>query len=102
MKFILIPGQRNDITQAEALVEDIVNTMLLADKGYDSNALIEQLETQICIAVIPPKKNRNHQKDYDEHVYKERHLIECSLEKSNILDEFFRDLTKPSMFLFDF
>jgi transposase len=77
LKFILTSGQRHDITQADSLVRDLENTMLLADKGYDSNALVEQLEGQKCIAVIPPKKNRKHQRDYDKHVYKERHLIEC-------------------------
>lgn len=77
LKFILTPGQRHDITQADSLVQDLENTMLLADKGYDSNALVEQLERQKCVAIIPPKKNRKHKRDYDEHVYKERHLIEC-------------------------
>jgi transposase len=77
LKFILTPGQRNDITQANSLVQDLENTMLLADKGYDSNALIEQLEKQKCIPVIPSKKNRKQQRDYDWHSYKERHLIEC-------------------------
>jgi transposase len=77
LKFILTPGQRNDITQANSLVQDLENTMLLADKGYDSNALIEQLEKQKCIPVIPSKKNRKQQRDYDRHAYKERHLIEC-------------------------
>jgi transposase len=77
LKFILTSGQRHDITEADSLVQDLENTMLLADKGYDSNALVEQLEGQQCIPVIPPKKNRKHKRDYDNHVYKERHLIEC-------------------------
>ena len=35
------------------------------------------LEEHRCITVIPPKKNRKTQREYDLHVYKERHLIEC-------------------------
>lgn len=77
LRFILTPGQRHDITQANSLVQDVENTMLLADKGYDSNALVQKLEEQKTIAVIPSKKNRKQQRDYDKHVYKERHLIEC-------------------------
>jgi len=77
LKFILTPGQKHDITQAYSLVQNLENTMLLADKGYDSNALVKQLEGQKCIAVIPPKKNRKHKRDYDKYIYKERHLIEC-------------------------
>lgn len=77
LKFIVTAGQRHDITQANSLVKDIKNTMLLADKAYDSNAFIEQLEEQNYIAVIPSKKNRKQQREYDKHIYKERHLIEC-------------------------
>ena len=50
--------------------------MVIADKGYDSNALIQTLADQKCIAVIPPKKNRKIQREYDKRIYKERHLIE--------------------------
>ena len=77
LKFILTAGQRNDITQAEALLENVANTVVIADKGYDSNALIEAIKKQKSVAVIPPKKNRKVQREYDMHLYKERHLIEC-------------------------
>ncbi len=77
LKFILTPGQRHDITQSDYLIKDLKNTILLADKGYDSNSLVEKLEEQKCIAVIPAKKNRKLKRGYDEHLYKERHLIEC-------------------------
>lgn len=77
LKFVLTPGQRHDITQASSLVQGLKNTMLLADKGYDSNLIVKQLKEQKCIVVLPPKKNRKHQRKYDKQVYKERHLIEC-------------------------
>ena len=77
LKFILTPGQRNEITQAEELLQNVRNTMVIADKGYDSNTLILNLEKQKCVTVIPPKKNRKVQREYDKHIYKERHLIEC-------------------------
>ncbi len=77
LKFILTPGQKHDVTQADDLIKDIKNTMVLADKGYDSNALIKTIEENCSISVIPPRKNRKAPREYDEHVYKERHLIEC-------------------------
>jgi transposase len=77
LKFMLTPGQRHDITQADSLTEDISSNTLLADKGYDSNAFVENLEKKDCIPVIPPKRNRKNPRVYDEHLYKERHLIEC-------------------------
>ena len=35
-----------------------------------------QIEGQNCIPVIPPRSNRKTPRDYDEHLYKERHLVE--------------------------
>ncbi len=49
---------------------------LLADRGYESNAIVEQTEKQGMEAVIPPKKNRKIQRPYDKELYKLRHLVE--------------------------
>ena len=49
---------------------------LLADKGYDSDALLAQAKSQGMKPVIPPKKNRTVHRPYDEHLYKLRHLVE--------------------------
>jgi transposase len=49
---------------------------LLADKGYDSNAILERAVLQGMEPVIPPKKNRIEQREYDEELYKLRHLVE--------------------------
>lgn len=77
LKFILTPGQRHDVTQGAALLEGISNTTVIADKGYDANSLLEMIEAQGSTAVIPSKKNRKVQREYDKHLYKERHLVEC-------------------------
>lgn len=42
---------------------------LLADRGYDSNAIVEQAEQQGMEAMIPPRKNRSLQRDYDKDLY---------------------------------
>jgi transposase len=49
---------------------------LLADKGYDSDAIIAQATGQGMKAQIPPRKNRKEQRIYDEELYKLRHLVE--------------------------
>jgi len=49
---------------------------LLADRGYDSNAIIDQAINQGMNVVIPPKKNRKIQREYDKDLYKVRHLVE--------------------------
>lgn len=49
---------------------------LIADKGYDSDAIVEQARRQGMGAVIPPRKNRNNPREYDKHLYRQRHLVE--------------------------
>ena len=49
---------------------------LVADKGYDSQALREWLAERGTKAVIPPRKNRKVQYDYDKAIYRQRNLIE--------------------------
>lgn len=41
-----------------------------------SNLILEQAEIQGMKVVIPPKKNRKQQREYDKYLYKMRHLIE--------------------------
>lgn len=65
---ILTARQRHDGPLAAALIEGFEPQALIADEGYDSGALIE--------AVIPPKKNRTEMREYDRHLYPERHLSE--------------------------
>lgn len=77
LKFILTAGQRNDITQGESLLNNTSNTTVIADKGYDANAFLANIANQKSISIIPSKKNRKVQREYDKHIYKERHLIEC-------------------------
>ncbi len=73
----LTGGQVHDACEAEALIEDIPDgATLLGDKGYDSNAIIAKaLEQNMCV-VIPPKKNRRVQREYDTYLYRLRHLVE--------------------------
>jgi len=66
-----------DSTQAIGLMKGLNFEALLADKGYDSDEIIGYAEEQGAIAIIPPKRNRIVQREYDKVVYKERHKIEC-------------------------
>jgi len=58
------------------LIEGIDAEALLADRGYDTNAIIEAARAAGIEIVIPPKKNRKEQREYDEYLYKLRHLVE--------------------------
>ena len=69
-------GTVADCREACNLIEGIDAEYLLADKGYDSDALVEKVEKNGMTAVIPPRKNRKKQRDYDKYLYKLRHLVE--------------------------
>jgi len=49
---------------------------LLADKGYDANALRKRLRQSAIVPVIPGRSNRKRAIRYDQTRYKSRHLIE--------------------------
>ena len=76
VRIIITKGTRADCKQAGRLIEGITAEHLLADRGYDTNAILEQAQSQGMIAVIPPKKNRKVQREYDKDLYKLRHLVE--------------------------
>jgi transposase len=65
-----------DCTQAQQLIQGLDASHLLSDRGYDSDDIVKQAESQGMKAVIPPKKNRKIQREYDKDIYKLRHLIE--------------------------
>jgi putative transposase len=72
----LTPGQAADITQAKPLLEGLEPDALLADKGYDSDALIADLDERGIMPVIPPKANRKAPRSTDFALYRERNLVE--------------------------
>jgi transposase len=76
VRLILTGGQVADVTQGGALVEGIGTEHVIADKGYDSDALVKAIEAGGAEAVIPPRSNRKEKRDYDRHLYKDRNLIE--------------------------
>jgi transposase len=81
LRFILTAGQCHDSPQAKALIEGYTAQALLADKGYDDAKLIKEVEARGTQVVIPPRANRLEQREYDKHLYKEGHLVECFINK---------------------
>jgi len=62
VRVFITQGTTADCTQAGRLIEGLDADYLLADRGYDSNAIIEQARKQGMEAIIPPKKNRTAQR----------------------------------------
>ena len=55
--------------------------VLIADKGYDSDAIREDLIERGAEPVIPPRKNRKVQQPIDGYIYALRNLIERCFSK---------------------
>lgn len=76
-------GQVHDSTQAEALLDEIppaaegeAPRSTSADKAYDSNAILQKINANGAIPVIPPRANRVASREIDRHLYKGRNIIE--------------------------
>ena len=76
LRFMLLPGQAHDMKGVAPLIRGVSFEALLADKAFDANWLLEELDARGAAAVIPPKANRKQQRDYDTHACKWWHLIE--------------------------
>jgi transposase len=81
LRLLLTAGQRGDATQAIALLEGFDFEGVLADRGYDTDDILDFIAQNEAEAVIPAKKNRIIQRDTDWHTYKGRHLVECFMNK---------------------
>ena len=76
LRVVVTEGTRADCAEAEGLIDGFQMAYLLADKGYDSDAIVAKAKQQGAEAVIPPRKNRKDSRGYDKSVYKLRHLVE--------------------------
>jgi transposase len=75
-QILLSPGQDHDVTKAPDLLRDSQADKVIADKAYDSDSLIGQIEAQGATPVIPSRQNRNEPRDYDRQDYKKRNVVE--------------------------
>ena len=77
-QFEITGGQINDCAQAATLIAKLSTAQaVVADKGYDSEAIREQIEEQGATAVIPRKRTSvKGNADLDRGLYRNRHLVE--------------------------
>ena len=82
--FGLLPGQRHDTVGVATLIDGIDFGGLIADKAFDVNWIVEELERRGAEIVISQHPNRVAPREIDAEVYKWRHLIEnffCKLKE---------------------
>ena len=76
VRVVITEGTRADCKEACTLIDGLNAEALLADRGYDTDEIVEMAIRATMTPVIPPKKNRKAQRNYDKYVYKLRHLVE--------------------------
>ena len=82
--FVLLPGQRFDTVGVAPLIKGIEFGGLIADKAFDSNSIIADLNERGAKIVISQHPRRSQPLDIDLDIYKWRHLIEnffCKLKE---------------------
>ena len=73
---LLTGANESDIAQAEALLAGHAPGAVIADKGYDKRAFVEEVASRGAEAVIPTQKGRQEQRVIDRHLYRERNVCE--------------------------
>ena len=84
VRFVLLPGQRFDTVGVPPLLDGIEFEALIADKAFDANAIITDLDERGAKVVISQHPRRASPRPIDEEIYKWRHLIEnffCKLKE---------------------
>ena len=76
IKALITSGTVADCSKAIELIDGLKGYIVIADKGYDSDEIVEYIEKSEMESVIPPRKNRLKQRTYDKELYKKRHLVE--------------------------
>ena len=84
VRFMLLPGQRFDTVGVPPLIEGLTFDALIADKAFDSNAIIAELDARGAKVVISQHPRRAKSLAIDKEMYKWRHLVEnffCKLKE---------------------
>src|SRR5690348_11556043 len=75
VRFVLLPGQRFDTVGMPPPVEGLAFNALIADKAFDSNAIIADLDARGAKAAISQHPRRAKPLTIDEELYAWPHLI---------------------------
>jgi transposase len=82
---MLTAGQASDMTAVPELLAGLpVPTTVVADRGYDSNAVIELIRNSGAEPSIPSTSQRTVRRSVDMAIYRQRNLVErffCKLKQ---------------------
>ena len=76
VRFHLLPGNRYDTIGVAPLLKGITFDAILADKAFDANWIIDDMNERGAQIVISQRPQRTNPLHIDKEIYKWRHLIE--------------------------
>ena len=99
MRVLAGPGQQNEVVRAAELIAELDCSFVIADRAYDDEHVHDTILEAEAQPVIPLRANRRRPHAYDQHLYKERNLIERCFAK---LKQFSRVATRYDKLLINF
>jgi len=84
LRFKLTPGNASDTPELIGLIKGLPAQELLADKAYDSDAIVQEALDRGMEVVIPSKANRKTPRSLDSLKYRARHLVENLFQRMKI------------------
>ena len=77
VRIILTPGQASDMTTVPELLAGLpAPTTVVADRGYDSNAVLDLIRRSGATPSIPSTSQRTVRRSVDMAIYRQRNLVE--------------------------
>ena len=76
VRLLITPGQASDKTTAPALLAGLPAAEVVADRGYDSRALVELVAASGGTAHIPTQRRVKVQRSVERDLYRKRNLVE--------------------------
>ena len=78
LRLVLTPGHWADCTQLPCLLAGLHHPpgAVVADKAYDTNAVLAAITSRHAEPVIPPKSSRNERRPSDQNLYADRNKAE--------------------------
>ena len=82
VRFVLLPGNRYDTIRVEPLIRGLKLDAPLADKAFDANWMIEEMNARGALVCISQRPQCKEPLEIDQTMYGWRHLVEtffCNL-----------------------
>jgi len=85
VRLILTAGQSSDMTAVPSLLDGLgAATHVIADRGYDSNAVLDLIRARGAKPSIPSTRQRKVKRSIEPHIYSQRNQVErffCKLKQ---------------------